>query len=181
MPRYPDDINAEISPIEFEQLVHGYIKDSGKELKSFVAIHDDRIKSNDGDYQIDIHATFEFLGANFSVLIECKRHKHSIKREIVQILFDKLRATGSQKGMIFSTSGFQEGSEKFAKEHGIALVRVIDGRFTYHNKSILSQISYPLGGEDFPFFVGEFKWNKDIYNLQKGHLEALEEFLFGIE
>ena len=179
MPQYPDDINAEISPIEFEHLVHGFIKDLGKELKTFVAIHDDKIKSNDGDYQIDIHAIFEFLGANFSVLIECKRHKNSIKREIVQILFDKLRATGSQKGIIFSTSGFQEGAVRFAKEHGIALVRLIEGRFTYIAKSQDSQQFNPPSWADIPKFVGEFNNGSSISYLQEGYLEALHDFLFG--
>jgi len=179
MPRYPENINAEISPMEFELLVHGFIKVLGKELKSFNAVHDDKIKSNDGDYQIDINAIFEFLGANFSVLIECKRHKNSIKREIVQILFDKLRATGSQKGMIFSTSGFQEGAVRFAKEHGIALVRVIEGRFTYFTKSLDSQQFNPPSWADIPKFVGEFNNGNSIYNLQEGYLEALSDFLFG--
>jgi hypothetical protein len=40
------------------------------------------------------------------------------------VLEQKLQSTGSQKGMIFSTSPFQSGAIEFATAHGIALVHV---------------------------------------------------------
>lgn len=100
-----DDINANITPTEFEILVRDYLTEIGKELKTFSAHHDKIIKKVDGDYQIDVYAEFNFLGADFKILIECKKHKNRIKREVVQLLYDKIRATGSHKGIIFSTSG----------------------------------------------------------------------------
>ena len=135
MPFPQDDINANISPTEFEQLVKEYLEGAGKDLKDFKAVHNVHLLKSDGEYQIDVFAEFEVLGASFKVLVECKRHKNDIKREVVQLLYDKLRATGTHKGMIFSTSGFQSGGYNFAEEHGIALIRLIEGRFTYKTKS----------------------------------------------
>lgn len=178
MPLYPEDINAEITPTEFELLVKEFLNNLGKELKSFKSTHDFNLKRIDGEYQIDIFAEFEYLGVDFKVLVECKRHKSNIKREIVQLLFDKLRATGMQKGIIFSTSGFQKGACIFAKEHGIALIRVIEGRYTYFTKSEDSQQFNPSPWVDIPKFIGEFKHGITITNLQKGHLESLAEFIF---
>jgi Restriction endonuclease len=69
-----------------------------------------------------------FRGAIYRTLIECKRYSNPIEREIVMILLQKLQSTGSQKGMIFSTSPFQSGAIEFAKIHGIALVYVQWGK-----------------------------------------------------
>jgi len=50
MPLPPDDINANITPTEFELLVKEYLTEFGKELKSFNAIHNTVIVKFDGDY-----------------------------------------------------------------------------------------------------------------------------------
>jgi restriction system protein len=178
MPLPPDDINANISPTEFELLVKEYLEGVGKDLKTFIAEHNAYITSSDGEYQIDIYAEFEFIGATFKVIIECKRHKNKIKREVVQLLYDKLRSTGAHKGMIFSTSGFQDGANKYATEHGIALIRVIKGRFTYFTKSQDSPNFEPPPWADIPKYVGEFQEGNTICYLQKGYFDALKEFLF---
>ncbi len=178
MQLYPEDINAEITPKEFELLVKEYLDNLGKELKSFTSTHDTYLKRTDGEYQIDIFAEFEYLGVDFKILVECKRHKSNIKREVVQLLYDKLRTTGAHKGIIFSTSNFQQGAHIFAEEHGIALIRVIEGRYTYFTKSLDSQQFNPPPWADIPKFVGEFKHGNSITNLQKGYFESLEEFIF---
>lgn len=178
MPLPPDYINANITPTEFEILVRDYLTEIGKELKTFSAHHDKIIKKVDGDYQIDVYAEFNFLGADFKILIECKKHKNRIKREVVQLLYDKIRATGSHKGIIFSTSGFQKGAMKYANEHGIALVRIIEGKYTYFTKGTDSQNYHPPHSVDNPKYVGEFIDNTSISYLQKGHMDSLYEFLF---
>ena len=121
------------------------------------------------------------MGALFKVLVECKRYKSEIKREVIQLLFDKLRATGAQKGMVFSTSGFQSGAFKFAEEHGIALVRVIEGRYTYVTKSGGEQTYDPPLWADIPKYVGEYIRGASVTYLQKGYFEDLGEFLFDIK
>ena len=55
-----------------------------------------------------------------------KNYKRRIEREIVQTLYDKLRATGTQKGILISTSNFQTGSIQYATEHGIALIQLTE-------------------------------------------------------
>lgn len=178
MPSLPDNINANISPTEFELLVKEFLEGAGKELKSFQVTHDAHLVSSDGEYQIDVFAEFEALGTTIRVLVECKRHKNEIKREVVQLLFDKLRATGSHKAIIFSTSGFQSGAFQFAKEHGIALIRVIEGRYTYVTKSAGGQ-NYDLPTWlDIPKYVGEYIRGASITYLQEGYFEDLGEFLF---
>ncbi len=174
----PEHINANISPREFELFVKEHISSLGEDLKSFIAEHDTILVSHDGEYQIDIYAEFDLLGVMFKVLVECKRHKNKIKREVVQILKEKLNSCGANKGLIFSTSGFQTGAIKFATVHGIALVRVIEGRFTYITKSQSTPNYQEPDWGDRDKYVGEYKVGNSVCYLQKGCLEPLAEFLF---
>ena len=174
----PDFI--EISSVEFELLVHSYLKEIGSELDNFEIEHDARETSADGTYQIDIKATFEALGVRIKVLIECKHHKSPIKRETIQILKDRVQSIGAQKGILFSTSRFQSGCIEYAQQHGIALVRLIEGKYTYETKAYgADDINYP---DDLPKFVGEYIYDKNgdtytTYNVQEGWIDGLKEFI----
>ena len=145
------DLN--ISPEEFEVLVKEWIEKSGKELKSIEVKHDEKIKAHDSTYQIDVIATFEALGAEFIVLIECKKHKDPIPRTYVQLLHDNIRSIGAHKGMLFATTGFQSGAIKYAKEHGIALVRISEGKASYETRSY-GDTPEPPSWIDIPKYMG---------------------------
>ena len=174
----PDYLN--LSPEEFELTVFGFLKDVGSKLDKFEIVHNSIETSHDGTYQIDIKANFEALGTNIKVLIECKKHNSAIKREVVQILRDKMQSLGAQKGIIFSTAKFQSGCIEYAEQHGIALVRIIEGKYTYETKSLdKSSVRYPV---DLPKYVGEYIYNVTEtgytrYNLSPGWPDGLLEFL----
>ncbi|HDZ9489360.1 TPA: restriction endonuclease, partial [Vibrio cholerae] len=130
-----DESYVDITPTQFEKQVCSWFKASGHEINDLHVVHDQKLDSHDGQYQIDVYAEFEQFGATFKVLIECKKHKNAIKRDVVQLLHGKLQSTGCHKGFIFATTGFQSGAIKYAEEHGIALVRVMDGKTIYETKS----------------------------------------------
>lgn len=178
MTHIPSNPKTDISPTDFEKLVHKYLTNLGKDLSSFKSKHNLKIKKHDGTYQIDVYAEFDAFGSKIKVLVECKKYKNPVKRETVQLLFDKLRATGTQKGMIFSSSGFQAGAIKFASEHGIALIKVFDGKLNYFTKSMGSEPVQIPEWIDFPRYQGEFTHGGFINYLQVGHLESLADFLF---
>lgn len=119
---------ADLSPVEFEKYCMNILKSyADKEnLKEFSIVHDKKISTSDGDYQIDIYCEFVAIGVKFKVLAECKKYKYPIEREKVAVLADKLHSIGAQKGILISTSGFQSGAAKYAKAHGIAVIQIMD-------------------------------------------------------
>lgn len=129
---------AKLTPSEFEKYCTEILKAYAEKesLKNFTINHNKKIKTNDGDYQIDIYAEFTALGVKFKVLAECKRYSYPIEREIVAILANKIQSIGAQKGILLSTSGFQSGAAKFAKVHGIALIQVMDSYVKHIYNSI---------------------------------------------
>lgn len=122
------DFVASITPTEFEEfcleILKGYAETEN--LTDFVIKHNVKIPASDGTYQIDVYAQFNALGVEFKVLAECKRYSSPVSREKVVVLADKIRSLGAHKGILMSTSGFESGAYTYAKEHGIALLQIID-------------------------------------------------------
>lgn len=170
----------DMSPTEFEITVLEFLRDMGSKLENFQILHNSIETSHDGTYQIDIKATFEAMGVNITVIVECKKHNSPIKREVVQLLKDKLHSLGAQKGIIFSTAKFQSGCIEYAEKHGLALVRLFEGKYTYEVKSLNKEnIWYP---PDLPKYVGEYIYNLTEdgytrYNISPGYTDGLLEYL----
>lgn len=128
-----------ITPEEFERLTEAFLQQLSGRLTEFRTGRREKLTGTDGRYEIDVSARFEALGAEFLVLIECKYHKASIKRDVVQVLRDRLQATGANKGMLFATADFQSGAVEYATRHRIALVRVIDRHAAFVTRSMDSR------------------------------------------
>jgi restriction system protein len=122
----------QLSPTEFETLVKSWFEKVGDTLESFEVTHLETLPGADGEYAIDVTVRFRaFQGAQFLVLVECKKHKNPIKREVIQVLHDRLRSVGGHKGFVVATTSFQSGAVEYATKHGIALVQVVSGGVMY--------------------------------------------------
>ncbi len=170
-----------VSPEEYEKQVVSWLSSAGSGLPNFSITHLKRVQGVGGEYSIDGWAEFEiFDGAKVSVLIECKRHRRPVERDVVLGVHAKAEAVGAQKSIIFSTSGFQGGAVKFASNVGIALVIFVSGKMTYFTRSTepLSETSYP---PDLPNFVGQIvrvSGNGTAMSyFEDGSLSALSDWL----
>lgn len=121
----------DMTPEEFEKYSLEILKEQTKGLENLEIQHNVIIKKNDGNYQIDGKIQFEVMGVRYVTLVECKHYRSPITRDKVQILYDKIRAIGANKGVLISTSNFQIGAIKYAKEHGIALIQIVEADLTY--------------------------------------------------
>lgn len=124
---------ASISATDFEKYCLEVLKAyaEAEELKNFSILHNQKVQTSDGEYQIDIMAEFMALSVSFKVIIECKRYTRPVEREKIVVLADKIRSLGAHKGILISTSGFQSGAAEYAKQHGIALIQIFD-KFVMH-------------------------------------------------
>ena len=120
-----------LSPVEFEkcclEILRGYAEEEN--LRDFKIVHNEIVKAHDGDYQIDVYSEFTvFGGSKIKVLVECKQYNdlNFIKRERIELLYNRLQSTGCHKGILMATSYFQRGAIRFAQEHGICLIQVMN-------------------------------------------------------
>jgi restriction system protein len=148
-----------LTPTEFEEAVRAILDGAGVLLRGYKSEHLPSLTGVDGDYVIDVAVTFSALGADFLVLVECKHEKRRTERQDVQILHSKVQSLGAQKGMLFSTAGFQEGAVQFAESHGIALVQIAKGETTYFSRS-LGPPKPPPAWAEIPKYVGWWRHGK---------------------
>lgn len=117
-----------ITPTEFEEfcvsILHAYGERDN--LHSFKIEHNRRVAAHDGIFQIDIMASFVALGVRMTIICECKQYKRPVERSKIVELQGKIQSIGANKGILLSTSGFQDGAIQYAKAHGISLIRVYD-------------------------------------------------------
>lgn len=134
------DIILDMSPEEFEKYSIQILKQQIKGMVNCRFEHNKIIEVSDGNYQIDGYIEFDLMGVTYKTLVECKHYKSPIKREKVQVLYDKLRACGAQKGILVSSSNFQSGAITYATQHGIALVQLTESGNQYETKSMYNTI-----------------------------------------
>jgi restriction system protein len=132
MRKYPP---LSLTPKEYELEVKKSLDGLSLGLTDYYSEHRALVSGVDGEYEIDITVRFTALGVDYLTLVECKRYNKPVEREKVQALLSKMHSVGAQKGIIFSTSGFQSGATDFAAVHGIALVELLDGSASYFRKS----------------------------------------------
>lgn len=114
----------ELTPDEFELHVKAWIESASESPVEFEVTRKELLAGDGGEYEIDVLARFSMFGVQYTTLIECKKHKNPIKRDLVMVLESKLRDTKSQKAMLVSTAEFQRGAIQFAEKHNIALVQL---------------------------------------------------------
>jgi hypothetical protein len=133
---------ADITPVEFEEFVVELLKWVEPALGGLTVTLHDKIACADGTYDFDATVRFELAGMQFLVIVEAKRHKNPIKRELVQVLHQKLQSVGAQKAAMISTAPYQRGAVDFAMTHGIALATVTEGRFMFETRA--AESSQPM-------------------------------------
>jgi hypothetical protein len=126
---------AEMSPSEFESFVAellGCVAPTVEDLR--VELHE-LIRGVDGSYDFDATMRYRLGGMEFLIIVEAKLYRNAIKRELVQVLHSKALSVGAHKAVLIATAPFQKGAIEFAKIHGVALVSITEGRFTYETRS----------------------------------------------
>jgi len=119
---------ADISPLEFEKycLTILDVLYSHKELDDYKITHNETYEKNDGKHQVDVVIEYSIANASYTVFVECKKKKNPIEVGMVRDFYQKIQSCGANKGIFISTSGYQKGAILFAREHGIALYRIMD-------------------------------------------------------
>jgi len=125
----------EVSPVQLETIVVEFLRELGRPLQSFSVDHLGKVAGPDGEFVLDGVARFCAFGADFTVLVECKHHRRRVERGLVQELSDKVTSVRAQKGIMFSTGGYQDGAIEYARSRSIALVHLTPGGPMYESRS----------------------------------------------
>lgn len=78
--------------------------------------------------QIDVKVTQKTKLHEFITIIECKRWKKPVTRQIIDVLFASVEDLNANKGVIFTTKGYEEGAIEYAKNKNIDIFIIRDIR-----------------------------------------------------
>ena len=111
---------SEMNAFNFEAIVAQlFVKMDYKDVE-------DRQPTNDGG--IDVIATKNFGFGDEQVLIQVKRYKNKIKREVISQLRDDMKAFDhATRGIVVTTSDFTDGAIERANESGEVPIDLING------------------------------------------------------
>jgi restriction system protein len=163
-----------VRPEQFERMVVRFLRSLKHDLKGFSVNHRTSLSGPDGKFELDALARFEALGAEFLVVVECKHHKNPVKRELVQVLRDRVRSLSAHKGMLFSTGGFQAGAIEYALSQRIALVHFTEGGQIYVTKTYDGPVG-PTREYD-AYFVSHNEKGNLVYRF--GGYDDVSDYLF---
>ena len=172
--------NRAIDPLtltaaQFERWVRSWLKAAAGSDARVRVTRQRKVEGLAGDYAIDVLAeTTIFNGAKLCVVVECKRQKTRVKRDLVLTLKAKKDDLGAHKAMMFSTGGFQKGAITYAAKHGIALVQVDSGTSAYITKS---ENASPLLPYYLSPLVGWLIADDRITVVSEAYPEALADYL----
>jgi hypothetical protein len=86
-----------------------------------------RLRGRSGTFHpVDVYYEFEKAGIRRKVAIECKGTNHLVDKARVSEFSARLKDIGNIMGLMVSLSGYESGTDTFAQEHGIDLLRPED-------------------------------------------------------
>ncbi|HEX7904875.1 MAG TPA: restriction endonuclease [Chitinophagaceae bacterium] len=108
---------------EFEILV----ADLYKESDEIIAEHNVTEYGKSGSkYQIDVRVIQKIKLHEIKILIECKRWKSKVDRQIINVMAATIDDLNANKGVIFTTKGYEEGAIQYARSKNIDIFIIRD-------------------------------------------------------
>lgn len=106
--------------------------------------------------QIDVFVTQKTKLHTYTTIIECKRWKKPVTRQVIDVLFASVEDLNASKGVIFTTKGYEDGAIEYAKSKNIDIFIVRDIR----------EDEYGNLGKTFSLYLQMFNGRLENFDLQ---------------
>jgi predicted helicase len=145
-----------VEPEDYELFVQKVYQDLLKDDRAVVYHQKEYVRRSSGlPIKIDVSFEVEVAGARILVLVECKHYTRRVDVGDIDEFFAKLQDVGAHKGVIVTTTRFQEGAQKAAEGRGIAVALLSDkpvsGELVYLRKRRETEMADVLRGNVRPW------------------------------
>lgn len=142
---------------EFEKFVASIYEDS----ENVIVKHNvTEIGKSESPRQIDVLVLQQTKLHTVKYVIECKRWKAPVDRDVVDKMVATVEDVGADKGAIFTTKGYEDGALKYAKQKNIDLFLVRD----------LLDSEWSELGRKFTIFTQGFHSKIDTFNFENAKI-----------
>ncbi|MGI9075789.1 MAG: restriction endonuclease [Gemmatimonadaceae bacterium] len=139
-----------LRPDEVETFIMRELRKAGLELSKLkVVARENLSKGKDEEYSMNLSVLIRVGDADRGALIECRSERNPVRSEAVLALSSRLAGVAAQHGIMFSTSGYDADAVQKAKQHGIPVLTVADG------KSAFARSAWGMAGQP-PAWVPEY-------------------------
>ena len=138
-----------LRPDEVEILVARELRKAGLEVSGLRVRGRTALSEDQGEYAVEITGVVRVDDADRRVLVECRNERQPVGPESVLALDAKLADAGARHALLFSTSGYAPDAVRRARERGIPLLAVADGRAAF------ARSPWSTGGQP-PAWVPEY-------------------------
>jgi len=134
-----------------------FVADIYSESDEIIVQHDVTLtgKSN-AKRQIDVYITQKTKLHTYTTIVECKRWKKPVTRQVIDVLFASVEDLNASKGVIFTTKGYEEGAIEYAKSKNIDIFIVRDIR----------EDEYGNLGKTFSLYLQMFNGKLENFDFQ---------------
>lgn len=106
-----------------------FVADMYAESDEVTVQHDVTLVGKSGaKRQIDVFVTQKTKLHEYNTIIECKRWKKPVTRQVVDVVFSSVEDLNASKGVIFTTKGYEEGAVEYARNKDIDIFIIRDIR-----------------------------------------------------
>lgn len=110
-----------------KSLLQAKLKDDG--LSKLCAFHLKKYRGKSGqEHEIDVSFEVALGELDLLILVECKEYARKVGVEDIMTFSYRMQDIGAHKGLIVTTTGFQEGAVKIAKAQRIGLLVAVKGK-----------------------------------------------------
>lgn len=106
--------------------------------------------------QIDVYVIQKTKLHTYTTVIECKRWKKPVTRQVIDVLFASVEDLNANKGVIFTTKGYEEGAVEYAKSKNIDIFVVRDIR----------EDEYGYPGKSFSLYLQMFNGKLENFDFR---------------
>lgn len=132
-----------MTPESFEILVVRELRKVGFDVGAVRIQRRSELAESEHGFVLELAISLTWSGSTSRALVVCLRQSTMIGSDIVQSVKARLTQMPADMGLIFAVPGFAAEAVAAAREVGVALLRVVDGRSVVDHSSGESPGHYP--------------------------------------
>lgn len=132
-----------VTPAYFQILVVRELRKVGFDVGTVRTHRRSELPEPERGFVLELAVALACAGKAWRALVACRRQVGAVEREVIESIKARLPEVPADAGLVFATADFETDALAAAREAGVALLRVIDGRTAFDTSGWSTPGHYP--------------------------------------